>query len=480
VLAQDFVVLDTGPRIVETYDCVRNPDPGGGGGTPAISIADASVSEGNTGTKTLTFTVSLSPAASGTTTFNVATANGTATAGSDYVALNLSGQTIAAGATSKTVAVTINGDTTTEGNETFTVNLSSVTGATLGDGQATGTISNDDGGGGSPTLSISDVTIAEGNSLSRQAVFTLTLSAPAATAVTYNIATANGTATAGVDYTAKSLTGQSIAAGATSKTFSVAVKGDTVAEPNETFTVNVSGVVGATLSDGQGVGTISNDDAGVMRVARFDARGLVDDIDDGNRAPKLGSEEYALLLLDTTQQLCRRTGGATIVAVEDVENRAVLAELAEAANATCASKPRYAAVMAEGDARGFLVASDLQVQGKPAVLAEAKATSLAVLAPGQARALTVFATRGPATSRALVQAVAAAGRAPLVLLGASAADGLVDLSLRARPVPTAAMPLPAEHVLVSPALLREFSTVRVEFPALPANDAPAQVLQLQR
>src|SRR5207342_1876254 len=103
----------------------------------------------------------------------------TATAGTDYVALSLVGQSIAAGTTSKTFVVTINGDTTNEANETFNVTLSNVSGATLGDGAAVGTITNDDSAGGGPTLSIGDVSIAEGNSLSKQVTFTVTLSAAA-------------------------------------------------------------------------------------------------------------------------------------------------------------------------------------------------------------------------------------------------------------------------------------------------------------
>lgn len=119
-----------------------------GGGTPppnALSIADASKAEGNSGSSTLSFTVSLStPAPAGGVTFDIATSDGTATAPSDYVARALTAQTIAAGASSYSFDVTINGDTTGEPDETFSVSLSSVTGATLGDGVATGTIINDD------------------------------------------------------------------------------------------------------------------------------------------------------------------------------------------------------------------------------------------------------------------------------------------------------------------------------------------------
>ncbi len=119
---------------------------GGGGGQPSLSINDVTVTEGNSGTTNATFTVSLSsPAGAGGVTYNIATANGTATtADNDYVALNLTGETIAQGQSSKQYNVVINGDTNAEPNETFFVNVTNVTGATLGDGQGLGTISNDD------------------------------------------------------------------------------------------------------------------------------------------------------------------------------------------------------------------------------------------------------------------------------------------------------------------------------------------------
>src|SRR5205807_724285 len=115
---------------------------------PTLSINDVSQNEGNSGTTMFNFTVSLSqPAPVGGVTFTVNTADGTtnpATAGSDYVAIVNGGGTITAGDTSTTVSVTVNGDTTSESNETFFVNLSSPTNAVIGDGQGLGTILNDD------------------------------------------------------------------------------------------------------------------------------------------------------------------------------------------------------------------------------------------------------------------------------------------------------------------------------------------------
>ena len=224
---------------------------------PTLSVADVAVMEGNTGSKAMTFTVKLSQAAANAVSYSIATANGSATAGSDYLASSLRGQTIPAGATSKTFAVTQYGDTAVEANETFAVNLSGATGATILDSQAIGNIINDDG----PTLSIGDVTISEGNSGTKLATFTVTLSKPASAAVTYNIATVDGTATAGSDYVALPLTPQSIPAGLTSKTFTVTINGDTTAENNETFAAYLSGAVGATIADSYAIGMINNNDA---------------------------------------------------------------------------------------------------------------------------------------------------------------------------------------------------------------------------
>jgi PKD repeat protein len=231
------------------------------GGAISISIADASLVEGNSTAHSMSFQVKLSAASSTAVKYNIATSDGTAVAGSDYTAKSLGAVSIPAGSTTKNFLVSIKGDTVSEPDETFNVTLSNVTGATVADGQAVGTIVNDDGGsGGTPNLTIDNVTSTEGNSGTKAFVFTVKLSAAASGDVTYNIATANGTALAGSDYVAASANAQVIPAGQTSKTFSVNVTGDTTLESNERFKVNVSGVSGATVTDSQGIGTITNDD----------------------------------------------------------------------------------------------------------------------------------------------------------------------------------------------------------------------------
>jgi predicted extracellular nuclease len=115
-------------------------------GERTLSIDDVSVAEGNSGTTTATFTVGLSvPAGAGGVTFDLATADGSATAASnDYVARALTGQTIPEGSSSYSFAVTVNGDVSFETDETYAVNVTNVTGSAVGDAQGLGTIRNDD------------------------------------------------------------------------------------------------------------------------------------------------------------------------------------------------------------------------------------------------------------------------------------------------------------------------------------------------
>src|SRR4051795_10077823 len=226
-----------------------------------LTINDVSLNEGNAGTTSFTFTVSLSaPAGPGGVTFDIATADGTATQPSDYTQKSLTAQTIPAGSSTYSFTVLVNGDTTPETNETFFVNVTNVTGAgvTVTDGQGQGTIVNDDA---APNLTINDVSLNEGNAGTTTFTFTVSLSAPAGGGgVTFDIATANGTATQPSDYTQKTLTSQTIPAGSSTYTFDVLVNGDVTPETDETFFVNVTNIVNAIGTDTQGLGTIVNDD----------------------------------------------------------------------------------------------------------------------------------------------------------------------------------------------------------------------------
>ncbi len=389
---------------------------------PSLAVNDVAVTEGNAGTSTALFTVTLSPKRPSTVTVAYATADGTATAGSDYV--STSGVlTFLPGETTKTVPVTVNGDTTAEATETFFLTLSGAANATITGSQGVGTIVSDDCSGGppllagladgtfeagspwpawpvqtstnygtplcntttcgtssppyagtnwawfggaaaletttlgqtvvlpasasltlrfqmrisyvsapptdtfvvyvdgvpvrtypepiaadpayalqqvdltpfangaphallfayngpttgignylvdnvdviycplaaQPSITISDATISEGNSGVSKANFTVTLSSASTQAVSVTYATADGTAIAGSDYAPASGT-LLFPPGATKLPVSVSVNGDALDEPDEGFLVNLSSPTNATIADGQGVGTIRNDD----------------------------------------------------------------------------------------------------------------------------------------------------------------------------------------------------------------------------
>lgn len=235
------------------------------GTTPAFSIDDVNQAEGDAGTTNFTFTVTLSVASSQPLSVQYATVDGIAVAGSDYAAASGT-LSFAANETSKTVTVAVNGDTASEVNETFFVNLSNASGATIADSQGVGTIRNDDG---LPGLAISDVTKFEGQRGSTSFTFTATLSYASANTVTVYYVTADGSAkTSDKDYTAASGT-LTFNPGEISKTITVSVRGDTKVEPDETFFVNLSSPTNAILADSQGLGTIRNDDGGSTGLSAF-------------------------------------------------------------------------------------------------------------------------------------------------------------------------------------------------------------------
>jgi len=225
---------------------------------PQLRITGAAVIEGNSGTTNMTFTATLSHAATGPVTVQYATADGTATAGSDYQ--GASGTlTFAPGETERTVSIAVLGDRQYEPDEYIVINLSNPTGALIANSSGGGTILNDDRP--LPSISISDVTKAEGRKGQKnQFVFTVTLSAAYDQPVTVSFRTADGTAQAGNgDYVATSGT-LTFRPGETVKTVTITVKGDSQKEADETFTLNLSGATNAQILDGTGLGTILNDD----------------------------------------------------------------------------------------------------------------------------------------------------------------------------------------------------------------------------
>jgi hypothetical protein len=217
--------------------------------TPSLTVGDITVTNGTSGTTPAVFTVSLSAASSTPVTVNYATADSMASAGSDYTATSGT-LTFAPGQTSQTVTVPVLGDPLYDFQETFTLNLSAPTGATLARSQATATIVSSLP---APTLGVGNVSVVNGTSGTTPAVFTISLSAPVSDPVTVNYATANGTATAGTDFQGVSGT-VTFAPGQTSQPVTVPVIGDPLYDAPETFSFQLLGMTGATLT--QATGTI--------------------------------------------------------------------------------------------------------------------------------------------------------------------------------------------------------------------------------
>ncbi|HZH46015.1 MAG TPA: Calx-beta domain-containing protein, partial [Roseococcus sp.] len=156
---------------------------------PVASIADAQITEGDSGTAEMVFTVSLSTATTGPVRLAWATQDGTAGAGADYVAASGAVE-FAAGETTKTIRVAIQGDRLHEASESFGVTLSAPSGATLGRAQALGTIVNNDA---APSLTVDDVSVLEGNTGTTSAVFAVRLDQASGLPVTVAWTTADGT-----------------------------------------------------------------------------------------------------------------------------------------------------------------------------------------------------------------------------------------------------------------------------------------------
>ena len=220
-----------------------------------VSVSDVRATEGDDGSAPASFVVSLSKASSDTVTVRQATTDGTATAPADYT--STSGQvTFAPGETSKTVDVPVSGDRSDEDDETFSVDLSSPTNATIGDGHGVGTIVDDDP---APEVSISGGSVTEGDAGTSALTYTATLDAPSGKRVSVDFATADGSAHQPEDYTARTGT-LTFEPGETTQHIDVPVAGDTRHEVNETVAVDLSNPANASLGTAHALGTILDDD----------------------------------------------------------------------------------------------------------------------------------------------------------------------------------------------------------------------------
>jgi hypothetical protein len=224
---------------------------------PSIVVGNATVTEGNGGTTNAVFTLTLSsPAATGGVTYDITTANRSATAGQDFVANSQTGLVIPAGATSATFTVVVNGDVLNEADEEFYVQISNVTGAFVNGARGSGFITNDDP---LPSVSIDGFSVVEGNSGAVVRNFVIMLDAPSGRPVSINVATVNGSATAGTDYNANTASFV-FQPGETTKNFPVTILGDTAPESDESFSAVLSNAIDVAIATGTATATITNDD----------------------------------------------------------------------------------------------------------------------------------------------------------------------------------------------------------------------------
>jgi len=223
--------------------------------TPALSINHANIIEGNSAT----LTVTLAPLTGRTVTVNYSTADVSTTSGKDYQPVSGT-LTFNPGVTTQTIVVQSLEDTIDEFIETLEVDLSNPVNANLvNDGVGAVNIIDNEA---NVTVSISDVSVIEGNTGASTAVFTVRASGAHEKFIQVNCSTANGTATAPSDYVAK--TGNILFfPGELEKTISITVNGDTEAEPNETFLVNLTFSDTAAIVRGQATGTILNDEGAI-------------------------------------------------------------------------------------------------------------------------------------------------------------------------------------------------------------------------
>ncbi|TRU38101.1 MAG: hypothetical protein EWV50_12355 [Microcystis aeruginosa Ma_MB_F_20061100_S20] len=215
-----------------------------------LAVSPSSVTEDGTGNLIYTFT------RTGVTTNALKvnyTLGGTATLNTDYTRTSTNNTvTFAAGSSTAKVTIDPTADTTIEPNETVILTLAAGTGYKVGNTTpVTGTITNDD----FSKLSINDITVVEGQD--NNAILTVTVNNPNPQPISVNYTTAPVNATANVDYTSKTGT-LTIAPNTSTATISIPILNDNLNEANETFAINLSNPVNATLTNNKGIVTISD------------------------------------------------------------------------------------------------------------------------------------------------------------------------------------------------------------------------------
>jgi len=233
---------------------------------PTVSVADVTVPEGDSGTQNAIFVVSLSGASGQDVVVSYATADGTASGVSDFFAIPSGTLTIPAGTRTAPLPVLVLGDTAPEEDETFNVNLTGATNATIGRATATGTIRDDD----TPGSFEFSVDSFRGSEARREAMITVTRVGGNSEGATVNFDVTEGTARSGVNFAPTSGT-LTFAREETSQTFAVPLMADTVNNQARTALLRLS-----LPSTGATIGTrataplmiMDNDPAGLVQFGR--------------------------------------------------------------------------------------------------------------------------------------------------------------------------------------------------------------------
>ena len=247
-----------------TAGLVAGPVRSGAASPPVVGVGDVAVVEGDAGLRTVKVPVSLSDPQAGPVTVSYTTTAVSATPGTDYTAKVSGSVMFKAGQVVRAVPVKVAGDTVSEGTETLTVTLTAVTGGVVL-GRTVGTVSIlDDDPTSGLEVGVGDVSVVEGDAGGpRKVGVPVTLSQTHTADVTVPYTVSAGSATAGVDYTAKVSGTVKVRAGKLAGKVNVTVLADLGAEPDETVTVSLGSPSAGTVSRGSGTVSILDDDGPV-------------------------------------------------------------------------------------------------------------------------------------------------------------------------------------------------------------------------
>ncbi|MFO1163211.1 MAG: Calx-beta domain-containing protein [Reyranellaceae bacterium] len=237
--------------------------------TPILNFDDVVVSEGPNAFAT--FVLRLNQPSTSVTAVTYTSAFSTAANGFDYISV---GDTIrfAPGETVQVVKIPILDDAAIESTESVVLQLSSPQGLTLAKSNAVGKIIDNDTIGTAPLMLVGDALVNEGDGFAHLAI---TLDRASASMITVNVQTIDGSAVAGSDYLGVATTVVFLP-GETAKTVDVQLVDDAVAEPEEKFGIQLSGVTGgAVLADSDGTVTIDRSDGAVAALPVLNVEDII-------------------------------------------------------------------------------------------------------------------------------------------------------------------------------------------------------------